>query len=222
MCCVQCIFKPWQIARLSFRVGLVTAGTWGAMALVWHVTTLLFLFNEWSYDRVKGRTLLGTPYGFLQVSFWVSIFVICFYVLLFMLPALYMRRDKHQAVVFVHSLLGMLLPFTVWADLAVFVFWSTRGVDIGNSIIRQIGESVLGQIITSCVWLPILVVCWVALLVYGMRSAAAIAAKRNQSVCDCGYDLRGSIAGGSKKCPECGDDIPERMLDKPPSIHVDS
>lgn len=113
ICCAICVLKPWQIARLSFKVSVTTAGLWGGTSLLWYTTTIT-LFAAALFPGPPGRQvhIFDGIWGALSTSLVISLFVLGIYIFLFLLPAMAMRRNRHLAVVFAHSILSLLLPYT--------------------------------------------------------------------------------------------------------------
>ena len=212
---------PWRLARSAIQVSALAACVWGSISIWWIVFSFLtFIYvsvdEPWPYwsgvwkDFVDAVVPCALVAGLIAVIFG-----------LFFWLAHVSSRRKHRFITCVLSPICVTLPYTIWICTTAFVV-ITSDVFLTQNVFSRIADIKILQIASSCIWLPIMFIGWAVFVVLSIRAADKIALLHYRHVCECGYDLRGSIAGGSMKCPECGEDIPKWMLDKPPSIQVDS
>jgi hypothetical protein len=219
MCCVQLLVMPWRLTQAAFSVRAITAAIWGAATTGW-ITGTLFLYiavgvsEPWGTWSGVYREMLDS----LGLSIFIAGVVLVFYMVWFW-PYYFFQRSAHRPIVIALSPVCVVVPYTVWI-IAQSMSLSTDVMNERNTL-NVISEMPVVQFAGSCMWFPVLLLSWAVNLIVSIRSANKIARDRDRSICICGYDLRGNLAGGSADCPECGLAIPDAMRVDPPSISPD-
>ncbi len=218
--CLQLLVMPWRLPRYVFVISPVTACLLGTLSVWWILGSFMALlgvsFSEswgWSgiwYDLKAVVGVCAMASGIIAfvcgIAFW---------------PMREISNHEHHPLTFALSFVCMLPVYTIWLVSNAIIEFSYRMQNPGN-VLDVLADMVIVQIVSSCFWLPLIIIVWIVLVIFSIRTADKIFLLRYEYVCICGYDLRGSIAGGSKKCPECGIDIPGWMLTKSLLMRVDS
>lgn len=220
--CAWLLVAPWKVPVAATEVSAGAAICSGALAFGW-------FFGVFTWYVV---TTTEKPW-----ATWLSLgksalmdFVPCA-----LLPTLvagtcaglffWLGRDKgayaYLIQVLALSFVPITIPFTAWALMFATITLSNDVVH-QSDLARQFFNNSPILLLGSCMWIPLLMALWISLLAWSFSRAKQLAQELRQlCVCECGYDLRGSIAADSTCCPECGQEIPERVRAHPPSLSPD-
>jgi len=218
--CAWLLIAPWRLPGTAVEVSVGPAICFGALALGWYVAGYTFCtgvivsepFAQWA---VVWRNVfeLFAPCGMLPF-FVVGGCAAGFF---------WMGQDKgrfaYQTRVLALSFVPLILPFSGWSVMCTLVSVSPEVMQQPEWVSNTLASGP-ATFFGSYMWMSVLCIAWLPLLCWAFVGARRLAIERGVlCVCDCGYDLRGSIAGAAERCPECGLVIPASVKANAPSIH---
>lgn len=220
--CAWLLVAPWRLPRVALEVTSGAAIVCGSLALIWiagETVLLMALIGRnppWVQPNLA-RDVLGAlvPCGIFP-GMVVGAAVGCL---------LWVGRDERAAHAFVVRVIALsfvpfILPQTLWLLFMVAKIQALTPTGPGGHANTPIAVTL---ILDSCMWSPVLFITWLLLVWWSSGAARRLGQERGVlCICECGYDLRGSIAGGSQTCPECGESIPALLQANAPSIHPDN
>lgn len=213
---------PWKLPEATLESSAAAAVWFGSLVYGWIVGgsfwfVLVFMnepFGTWDrFGRIALVYLIS--WGLLAAVFVTLVFVALLWD--------YRRscRFEHRMKVLALAAVPILIPYMTWLVVVAVVDLSDDLMSPG-SILFNLDEHWWARLIVSGWWVPVFLLSWLMILVLSSLHADHLALERGfDSVCECGYDLRGNIAAGSDDCPECGREIPRLLRRRPRSIHVD-
>lgn len=220
--CLQLLVMPWRLHKNALNVMLATAAISCALSLWWMLGSFMWIISvdiaePWgSWSGVVDdlwNAIFPSYFTAALITSAVVIFIVC--------TTGPNPTSRNQSITVSLSFVCLVIPFTCWLS-AYFTHHFVDFVKVGPNPLQKVADLPAVSIASSCMWIPFILVLWAVNLTISLIVGGKHINAITSTYCPCGYDLRGSIAGGSTKCPECGVDIPERMLADPPSIAADA
>jgi len=221
--CGSGIVMPWRLPLAAVHTSSWVAVLLGSLTLGWYVASIivaLVLISDGPYPSWSflGRDVIEV----LPLVVLLIMGVAGFSLLLHLVLHIDAKR-KHELCsvrAIALSFIPLVIPYSLWCSFYCLTGLSAEVMHQSDSV-RAILGNVLFRAFASCFWYPAFIVAWIQVLRWMFGRVDRIAQGLGlRCVCDCGYDLRGSIAGGAATCPECGAMISDAARKFAPSIHT--